>query len=126
MSKCKNVEIGASPAKIKWNAVRGDTAKLLVEFLENDEETYVDISGWEFSATAYNPATGLSDELEVEVDNEKVYIVAESFVTEQWGQDFGSKVASLNFDLQVTTDEDVTWTPIVGIISVIGDVTGVI
>jgi hypothetical protein len=126
MTKCQNVEIGASPAKIKWNVVRGDTAKLLVEFLENDEETLIDISDWDFEATAYNPSTNLSDELEIEIVEGKVYIVAQDSITEQWGQDFGMRVAILNFDLQVRTEEDIVWTPIVGTISVIGDVTGVL
>jgi hypothetical protein len=126
MTMCQNVEIGASPAKIKWNVVRGDTSKLLVEFFENDEETAIDISGWDFAASAYNPSTNTSDDLEVEVLNGKVEIVAESFITEQWGEDFGSRVAFLKFDLQVTTDEGIVWTPVVGTISVIGDVTGVL
>jgi hypothetical protein len=125
MSKCTPKILGANPANIKWNVVRGDTSRLLIEFFEDDEKTYTDISDWDFLATAYNPLTNFSDELEVEVFDGKVEIVAESFITEQWGNGFGSMVASLNFDLQVTKEE-VVWTPVVGKISVIGDVTGVL
>jgi hypothetical protein len=125
MAKCAPTQIGASPALIKWNVVRGDTARLSVEFLENDEETFINTSGWEFSATAYNPATNVSDELEVESTNGVAEIIAPDFITEQWGSDFGKTVAVLNFDLQVTLGNGDIWTPIVGTISVFGDVTGV-
>jgi hypothetical protein len=124
MSKCKPEILGATPANIKWNVVRGDTSRLLVEFLENDEKTFADISSWDFSATAYNPSTNLSDELDVEVSTGYVEIIAQGFVTEQWGTDFGGTVASLKFDLQVTLDNGDIWTPIIGTVNVLGDVTG--
>ena len=126
MSNCYPASIGASPASIKWNAVRGDTARLKVEFLENDEETFIDISEWEFSSTAYNPSTNSSDELEVEVSEGFVEIIAPDFVTESWGTDFGKTVAVINFDLQVTLENGDIWTPVVGTIHVSGDVTGVL
>jgi hypothetical protein len=126
MANCGPTQIGASPANIKWNVVRGDTARLLVEFLENDEETPIDVSGWDFSATAYNPSTNVSDELDVESSTGAVEIIAPDSITEQWGSAFGKTVASLNFDLQVTLDNGDIWTPVVGTIHVTGDVTGVI
>ena len=33
---------GANPANIQWTVVRGDSATLKIEFLENDESTYLD------------------------------------------------------------------------------------
>ena len=49
-------KLGASPANIQWTVVRGDTATLKVEFLEDDEVTKYDTGGWTFLATAYDPA----------------------------------------------------------------------
>jgi len=40
-----------------------------------------------------------------------------------WGTGYKSKVADLNFDLQVTMGS-VVWTPVSGTISVLGDVSG--
>jgi hypothetical protein len=124
MSKCAPKAFGADPVSIKWNVVRGDTAMLSVQFLEDDEKTFLDTSDWEFSATAYDPSTGLVDDLEVNPASGAVEIVAPAFITEGWGVGPGGQVASLRFDLQVITSEDFTWTPVIGTISVIGDVTG--
>jgi hypothetical protein len=122
-SICKPSNFGADPINIKWNVVRGDTAKLRVEFLEEDEKTFVDTSGWIFEATAFNPKTESFDDLEVSSYSGYVEVLAEPDITEFWGTGIISKVAELSFDLQVTISNDV-WTPIVGTISVIGDVTG--
>jgi hypothetical protein len=122
-SLCKPSNFGADPINIKWDVVRGDTAKLRVEFLEEDELTFIDTDGWLFEATAFNPAFKSFDELEVSVYSGYVEVLAEPDITEFWGTGISSKVAELNFDLQVTIADEV-WTPIVGTISVIGDVTG--
>ena len=61
-------KFGASPANIQWTVVRGDTATLLVEFLEDDEVTGFDTSDWTYTATAYDPVGDVLDELTVEVD----------------------------------------------------------
>lgn len=114
---------GADPAIIKWNIVRGDTSPLRVEFLEDDEETYFDTSDWTFKATAYDSKTDILDELEVTTHNGYVDILAPSSITELWGSGYKSIVAELSFDLQVTIDNTV-WTPVIGTISVLGDVTG--
>ena len=37
-------QVGASPINIQWKVVRGDSATLKVEFLEDNEVTPVDIS----------------------------------------------------------------------------------
>jgi hypothetical protein len=124
MSKCAPEVFGADPVNIKWNVVRGDTAILSVQFLEDNEKTFLDTSDWDFSATAYNASTGLTDTLDVNPASGAVEIVAPAFITEGWGDGPGGQVASLRFDLQVITDGDFTWTPVIGTISVIGDVTG--
>jgi hypothetical protein len=115
---------GADPAIIKWNIIRGDTSPLRVEFLQDDEISYFDTSTWEFSATAYDPKSDYLDELEVVAHSGYVDITAPSSITELWGTGYKSIVAELIFDLQVIIDNDTTWTPVIGTISVIGDISG--
>jgi len=124
MTTCIPQIFGADPAIIKWNVVRGDTALILVEFLEDDEETFQDTSGWSFTATAHDPIADTTDELEIEEGSGYVTIIAPAFITEGWGVGSNPKVAELKFDLQVLTEDDITWTPIIGTISVMGDITG--
>ena len=124
MTLCQPQTFGADPATIKWNVVRGDTAILLVEFLEDDEETFRDTSNWTFVATAYDPISGNTDELEINDGQGYAEIVAPAFITETWGTGVGGRIAELIFDLEVITEDDITWTPVVGTISVIGDITG--
>jgi hypothetical protein len=114
---------GLVPANIKWTVVRGDTAELKVEFLQDDEKTAFDISDWEFEANAYDIKGAVVDELEVTVEDDYIVIVAASDVTENWGTGYGSVVGELGFDLQVTYNDKV-WTPVVGTVKVLGDVTG--
>jgi len=129
-------KLGASPANIQWNVVRGDTATLKVEFLEDDEVTPYDTSEWEFSATSYDPSSDVLDELTVtSYENGIVYIVADKDITQNWG---GSKyrpvVAELRFDLTAIipgdavsgggNNDETTWTPVIGTICVLGDVSG--
>jgi hypothetical protein len=114
---------GADPARIKWNVVRGDTASLRVEFLDNDEVTYFDTSDWQYVASSYDPKGDVIDELTVTPGNGYVDIVAGPDLTQYWGTGYGSALAELNFDLQVTIN-DTVWTPVIGSILVIGDVSG--
>jgi len=114
---------GADPVRIKWNVVRGDTASLRVEFLDNDEVTYFDTSEWEYVASSYDPKGDIIDELTVNPGEGYVDIVAGSDLTQFWGTGYGSALAELTFDLQVTID-DTVWTPVIGNILVIGDVSG--
>jgi hypothetical protein len=116
-------QFGLRPINLKWNVVRGDTAKLKVEFLENDESTYFDISDWEFASSAYDAKGDVLDELSVEKYEGYVEIVAASDITGNWGVGFSSVVAELGFDLEVIIDDEV-WTPIIGTIVVAADVTG--
>ena len=123
MTMCGPEIFGADPVRIKWNVVRGDTASLRVEFLDNDEVTYFDTSDWEYVASSYDPKGDVIDELTVTPGEGYVDIVAGSDLTQFWGTGYGSALAELTFDLQVTID-DTIWTPVIGNILVIGDVSG--
>ena len=127
-SNCSpNIEkFGASPAKIQWCVVRGDTAKLRVKFFENDEVSAYSTIGWTYISTAYNPITKMSDILAVEEGMGYVDIIASAAITATWGNGYNSNVAELPFDLQVTIPEDgddTVWTPVIGTISVLADIT---
>ena len=123
MTMCKTDIFGADPVRIKWNVVRGDTSPLRIEFLEDNEVTYFDTSSWTYKASAYDPKTDILDELEVSYSNGYVDITAPASITEYWGTAYTQTVGELIFDLQVTID-DTVWTPVIGTISVFGDVTG--
>ena len=124
MTLCGPETFGADPARIKWSIVRGDTSPLRVEFLQDDEVTYFDTSDWTYQATTYDPQSDALDELEVTAGEGYVDIMAPASITELWGTGYKSVVTELTFDLQVTIDENTIWTPLIGTISVIGDVTG--
>ncbi len=124
MNLCSPEIFGADPARIKWQIVRGDTSPLRVEFLEDDETTYFNISSWTFEATTYDPQSDFLDSLEVSRGTGYVDIMAPASLTANWGTGFKSVVTELTFDLQVTIDEDTIWTPLIGTISVLGDITG--
>ncbi len=120
---CSPEIFGANPANIKWQVVRGDTSSLRIEFFENDEITPFDISDWDFAATTYDFRGDVLDELETSSGNGYVDITAPADITSLWGSGYSSTVAELAFDLQVTID-DTIWTPVIGTITVLGDVTG--
>lgn len=124
MNICGPEVFGADPARIKWSVVRGDTSPLRVEFLQDDEVTYFNTSTWTYQATSYDPQSDFLDTLEVTPGAGYVDIMAPASITEFWGTGFKSVVTELTFDLQVTIDEDTTWTPLIGTISVLGDITG--
>ena len=119
-------KFGASPANIQWTVVRGDSASFTVSFLENDEITEFSTQGWTYTATAYDPTTDILDELEVEVNNGIVTVTAPASITENWGTKYKTVVAELSFDLQAIVPDggsSITWTPVVGTICVLGDVS---
>ena len=125
MTICNDTEIfGADPARVQWNVVRGDTSPLRVEFYENDEVTLYDTTGWDYLATAYDFKGDVLDELEIESGDGYVNITATEDITSLWGTGFTPVVAELAFDLQVTIDGQTVWTPVIGTIRVLGDVTG--
>lgn len=123
-NKISRQVVGVRPVNIKWVVVRGDSSVLKVQFLENDEETSYDISNWQFSATAFSPRDQIFDDLDVSVDGNEITITANSDITEFWGSGVSTTVAELDFDLEVQVSRDTIWTPIVGTITVVGDVTG--
>lgn len=114
---------GASPASVKWTVVRGDTARLRVEFLNSDEVTMYDTSTWTFISTAYDPKSDTSYTLNTVANNGFVDISVSPAVTATWGNGSKPMSAELSFDLQVTIDNDTVWTPILGTINVLSDVT---
>jgi hypothetical protein len=123
-SLCGPEVFGANPVNLKWSVVRGDTSSIRVEFLEDDEKTYYDTEGWSFEATTYDFLGDVLDDLEVEPGAGYVDVVAPAETTELWGQGFRSVVTELAFDVQVTLPDNTVWTPVVGNIRVIGDITG--
>lgn len=117
---------GANPANVQWVVVRGDTAVLKIDFLELDNSAY-DTTGWTYESTAYDPVVDDTYELDVVATENYVTITAPSTITELWGNGSGSVVAELSFDLEVTIPEvgdDTIWTPVIGTICVLGDITG--
>lgn len=117
--------IDNNPVFINWKVVRGDTSSLTVQFLELDEVTSIDTTGWIYEASSYNPKTGDLEELDVEVSSSgEVTITATADITENWGTGSLPTVAELSFDLQVILADGSTWTPVLGTITVRGDVTG--
>jgi hypothetical protein len=113
---------GNTPAIVKWNVVRGDTARLRVDFLENDETTVFDISEWNFASTTYDNLGDILDSLIVEVETGYVNIIASPEITSFWGSGYNGTVAEIAFDLEVQIG-DLIWTPVLGTIRVSADVT---
>ena len=121
---------GASPANIQWTVVRGDSATLKVEFFEDDETTTYDTSDWTYIATAYDVSGDVLDELTTTSYDGYVEIFAPATITENWGgTKYRSIVAELQFDLQVIIEggsgvnADTVWSPVIGTICVLGDIT---
>ena len=117
---------GAKPTNVQWTVVRGDTAFLQIQFYEKDEATAYDTDGWTYKATAYDPAGDVLDRLDVIPSDGYVTIKASPDITENWGSRYSSVVSELRFDLQVTmpdSEEDIVWTPVIGTISVLGDIS---
>lgn len=117
---------GAKPASVQWKVVRGDTATLKIEFFEKDEVTYVDTTGWTYEATAYDMDGSVLNTLNIQGGNGYAVISVSPEMTEDWGSGYKSVVKELPFDLEVTipgTPENTIWTPVIGNICVLGDVS---
>jgi hypothetical protein len=115
---------GANPAYIKWDVVRGDTSVLRVEFYDRSEANPYDTSTWTYLCTVHNKRTNEYFTLDVTGSDGFATITATPEVSVQWGNGVNDLVAQLDFDLQVTIDTNIVWTPVIGIVSVIGDITG--
>ena len=125
-------QVGASPINIQWKVVRGDTATLKIEFLEDDELTPIDISDWTFVSSSYDSSGDTLDELTVEKYTGYVIITATSDITKFWGLGYRNTVLELPFDLEIiipnsesgAIEPEITWTPVIGTIVVLSDITG--
>ena len=125
-------QVGASPINIQWKVVRGDTATLRIDFLEDDEVTPINISTWTFVSSSYDSSGDTLDELTVEKYTGYVIITATSEITKLWGTGYRNTVLELPFDLEIiipndesgAVESEVTWTPVIGTIVVLSDVTG--
>jgi ribosomal protein S8E len=121
--------LGANPANIHWNVVRGDTAKIKITFFESNEVAEFSTDDWEYTATAYNPANTTYYELSVVEGDGFIEIIATPEISNTWGTASSGIVAELVFDLEITIPavapetEDTIWTPVIGTISVVGDIT---
>jgi hypothetical protein len=122
-SCCDDNIFGADPANIRWAIVRGDTSRLRIEFLNNDEVTKYDTSEWTYVSTVYNKKAGTSDELNIIAGDSYVDILAPSTLTSQWGTGYTTPTTELSFDLQVTFGGGEIWTPVIGTITILADVT---
>lgn len=119
-------QYGADPLIMQWTVVRGDTSPLSIHFLEDDETTFVDTSTWTVKATSYDSSVDLLDDLNATVSDGIVNISVPASITENWGLGYKNIVSELQFDLQVTIttdDNSVVWTPVIGTIRVLGDIT---
>ena len=100
---------------------------MTVDFLELDETTSFDTSNWTYKATAYDPQGNVLDNLEVTATTGSVTITADCSTTERWGVGYKTMVAELPFDLTVQIGNNLAnptiWTPVLGTICVLGDVT---
>lgn len=119
---------GLTPANIRWSVVRGDSASLRVDFLENDETTHWTTTEWTYEATSYDAQGDVLDDIPVDVYTGYVVLRAPGSLTLNWGTRYTKVVAELPFDLQVTipqagNEEPIVWTPILGTIVVLGDIT---
>lgn len=117
---------GANPAHVQWTVVRGDTATLRVDFLQDDEVNHVDTTGWTYAATSYDPSGQILDSLNVASYSGYVVITASPEITSNWGTSYSTIVAELPFDLSVIIPDGsnpISWTPVLGTICVLGDVT---
>lgn len=123
MAMCTPEKFGADPVNIQWRIVRGDSASLRVEFLEDDEKTYFNTSSWNYKSTSYDSNGDFLDELICIPGNGYVDIKATPEITKNWGTKFLSNVAELPFDLEVTIAGEDVWTPVIGTIYVLGDIT---
>lgn len=125
-------QVGASPINIQWKVVRGDSATLRIDFLEDDEVTPINISTWTFVSSSYDSSGDTLDELTVEKYTGYVIITALSETTKLWGTGYRNTVLELPFDLEIIIPNDesgaiepeITWTPVIGTIVVLSDITG--
>ncbi len=112
---------GESPAKIVWNVVRGDDSSIDITLMD-DAGSALNTSGWTYASKAKYKNTVHS--LTVTSASNVVTVKAPSSVTALWGAGATTNpAAQLPFDLQVTKGDGTKWTPVIGRIVVIPDIT---
>lgn len=112
---------GESPAKIVWNMVRGDDSSIEITLLDDDGKP-LDTTGWAYVSKARSDSDLYS--LAVTSLVNVVTIKASSSITGLWGAGATTNpAAQLPFDLQVTKSDGTKWTPVIGRIVVLPDVT---
>jgi hypothetical protein len=115
-------KLGADPVNLQWKVVRGDTAKIRIEFYQTDGTTYYDTSSWSYASTAYDSKTDTFYTLTTTAGSGFVDITAPSATTDGWGSGQKAIAGELSFDLQVIINSQ-PWTPVIGTIVVVSDVT---
>ena len=112
---------GESPAKIVWNLVRGDDSSIEITLLD-DNGAALNTSGWTYSSKS--SLGGTLYNLTVTSAQNVVTVKAPSATTALWGAGaVTNPAAQLPFDLQVTKGDGTKWTPVIGRIVVIPDIT---
>ena len=124
MTICGPEVLGADPANIKWSVVRGDSASLRIEFFEEDGTTKSSTSGWTALSSTYDYRGDVIDNLDTEIGTGYVDIIITPETSRLWGAGYRPIAADLGFDLQITTSDGTIWTPVIGSISVIADISG--
>jgi hypothetical protein len=115
---------GADPYTPKWQIVRGDSAQLRIEFFNDDETTPFDTSTWDYTSSVYDTKGKTLHLLDVEPGNGYATLIVTPELSATWGTGYKGVSTELVFDLQVTIGTDI-WTPVIGTITVLSDVTGV-
>jgi hypothetical protein len=112
---------GESPAKIVWNIVRGDDSSIEITLLDDNGQP-LSAYGWSYASKARGSSQLYS--LTVTSVGNVVTVKAPSATTSLWGAGATTNpAAQLPFDLQVTKGDGSKWTPVIGKIVVIPDVS---
>jgi hypothetical protein len=115
MADVVDARVGAEPASVLWTVVRGDDAKLSLQFLDTDGSTPLNVTGWSYSSALKNgttlvnlsTTTGASSTVVVHATNTQTAAL---------------EPGQYSFDLQVTKADTTVWTPLMGTIRVLPDV----
>jgi len=101
--------------------VRGDDAKISLQFLDTDGVTPLDTSGWTYSAVV--KAATLESLTILPGSNSTITLHAPKAKTATWGvAPAGGVPEEFPFDLQVTKSDTTVWTPLIGTVRVLPDV----
>ena len=112
---------GEQPAKIVWNVVRGDDSSIEITLLD-DNGAALNTSGWTYSSQSSLGGTLYT--LNVTSSQNVVTVKAPSAPTALWGAGpVTNPAAQVPLDLQVTNGDATQWTPVIGRIVVIPDIT---